>query len=140
EGGVDQYWQIEPGDEPAPIDLEAQPEQLDRSYDVTGRLGVQAPREQAHELPVVAGIDGARRMLGELRGQHAQGMRDELARLLLRVFAEQLRRREALRGVLHELAHRHARACSWRSASAWKKVRQATITSSMSPSITAARL
>ena len=85
----------------------------------------------------------------ELGGQHAQRMGQELARLLRRVLAEQLGGAHALRGCVEQLGDRGqahvAAACAppcicCRSASAWKNVRQATITSSMSPSITACRL
>src|SRR5438270_10510207 len=105
----------------------------------------------------------------ELRGKDPEREGDELARFLPRVFAEQLLRPHPFGGRLEQLgdggkvgggrmphafwrvgrrfalAHWPAPGCSapcvrFCNASAWKYVRQATMTSSMSPSITAARL
>ena len=104
----------------------------------------------------------------ELHGKDAERERDQLARLGARVLAEELRGAHPLGGGLEQLADgrevRGVRPCTFRrvggrfalahcpapgcsaacvrfcNASAWKYVRQAMMTSSMSPSITAARL
>ena len=56
--------------------------------------------EQPQEVAVAAGVEPLPRHAGKLRGKHAQGVRDQLARLLRGILAEQLRRPHPLGGGL----------------------------------------
>src|SRR5207244_8346891 len=72
EPGIDQHRKVEPGDESAPVNLEAQTEQLDGPDDVPGRLRIQPAREQAHELAMRAWIDRARVLAPHRCGEQAR--------------------------------------------------------------------
>ena len=125
--------------------------------------------QHAQELSVLANAQMLVLAGLELRRKYAEGERHQFARLRARILAEELRSAHPLGGGLEQLAdggkmgggmrarafrrvggrfalaHCPAPGCSaacvrFCNASAWKYVRQAMMTSSMSPSITAARL
>src|SRR4051812_38632678 len=90
EPGPDEDGQVEPRDEPAPIDLEAKPEDLHRSDDVAGRLEREPAIEDPEEVGMLARSDALVLARIELRGDHPERERDQLPRLLARILAEEL--------------------------------------------------